>query len=173
MNHGFTVMALRLSSSCRSGTHQTHRCRKKTRQSSQPCQVHVDRFTSTFNGLYSSNSNPLFITISGKFYCELLKWLREAIRPKRPEKYKNNTWFLHHDNAPAHTSLHGLTHSNFPKHKYFTPSFSWPCFLWFYPTSSDEITPEWVRFNSIKKIQAETQKVLNALTYETFQEHME
>jgi len=31
--------------------------------------------------------------------------LREAVRRKRPEAWTNNTWMLHHDNAPAHASL--------------------------------------------------------------------
>jgi len=44
-------------------------------------------------------------TINGKFYCEVLKWLREGIQCKRPDKCKKNNWFLHHDNTPAHTSL--------------------------------------------------------------------
>jgi hypothetical protein len=44
-------------------------------------------------------------TINGKFYCEVLKQLRKGIRRKRPDKWKNNNWFLHHDNEPAHTSL--------------------------------------------------------------------
>jgi hypothetical protein len=34
-----------------------------------------------------------------------LKRLREGIWHKRPDRWKNNNWFLHHDNAPAHTSL--------------------------------------------------------------------
>jgi hypothetical protein len=42
-------------------------------------------------------------TVNGKFYCEVLKQLREDIRRKRPDKWKNNNWFLHHDNAPDHT----------------------------------------------------------------------
>jgi len=44
-------------------------------------------------------------TVNGKFYCEALKRLREGIRCKRPDKWKNNNWFLHHDNTPAQTSL--------------------------------------------------------------------
>jgi hypothetical protein len=44
-------------------------------------------------------------TINGKFYCEILKWLREGIQCKRPDRWKKNSWFLHHDNAPTHTSL--------------------------------------------------------------------
>jgi hypothetical protein len=34
-----------------------------------------------------------------------MKRLREAERRKRPEGWRNRTWMLHHDNAPAHTSL--------------------------------------------------------------------
>jgi hypothetical protein len=34
-----------------------------------------------------------------------LKRLMEGIRRKSPNKWKNNNWFLHHDNALAHTSL--------------------------------------------------------------------
>ena len=34
-----------------------------------------------------------------------MRCLREAIRKKRPELWKNNLWLLHHDNAPAHSSL--------------------------------------------------------------------
>jgi hypothetical protein len=31
--------------------------------------------------------------------------LRENVRRKRPELWHNHNWLLHHDNAPAHTSL--------------------------------------------------------------------
>jgi hypothetical protein len=44
-------------------------------------------------------------TINGKFYCEVLKQLREGVRRKHPDKWKNDNWFHHHDYAPAHTSL--------------------------------------------------------------------
>jgi len=36
---------------------------------------------------------------------EVLKRLREKDRRKRPEIFANNSWILHHDNAPAHTAL--------------------------------------------------------------------
>jgi len=44
-------------------------------------------------------------TVNGKFYCEVLKRLREGIWRKCPDKWKKNNWVLHHDNAPTHTSL--------------------------------------------------------------------
>ena len=34
-----------------------------------------------------------------------MRKLRKAIRQKRPDLWKNNNLLLHHDNAPAHTSL--------------------------------------------------------------------
>ena len=44
-------------------------------------------------------------TVNKEFYLNILKRLREAVRRKRPEAWTNNTWLLHHDNAPAHVSL--------------------------------------------------------------------
>jgi hypothetical protein len=44
-------------------------------------------------------------TMNRWYYLEVLKHLRENVRRKRPQLWKNNSWILHHDNAPAHTSL--------------------------------------------------------------------
>ena len=30
--------------------------------------------------------------------------LRESVRRKQPEKWRDGDWILHHDNVPAHTS---------------------------------------------------------------------
>jgi hypothetical protein len=38
------------------------------------------------------------------YYLEVLKCLRENVRRKRPQLWRNNSWFLHHDSAPAHAS---------------------------------------------------------------------
>jgi hypothetical protein len=38
-------------------------------------------------------------------YCDILRRLRENARQKGPELWRNHNWLLHHDNAPAHTSL--------------------------------------------------------------------
>jgi hypothetical protein len=39
------------------------------------------------------------------YYLEVLKHLREYVRRKRPQLWRKNFWFLHHDNVPAHASL--------------------------------------------------------------------
>ena len=36
---------------------------------------------------------------------EVLERLCEKVRRKRPELFANNSWILHHDNAPAHMAL--------------------------------------------------------------------
>jgi histone-lysine N-methyltransferase SETMAR len=77
---------------------------KKSASSSQHRQVPVDYFFD-FQGIVHREFVPPGQTVSGKFYSEVLKRLREGIRHKRPDKWKNNNWFLHHDNVPAHTSL--------------------------------------------------------------------
>ncbi|UYV75280.1 hypothetical protein LAZ67_12003281 [Cordylochernes scorpioides] len=44
-------------------------------------------------------------TVNKEYYLQVMRNLREAIRQKRPDLWKNKNWLLHHDNAPSHTSL--------------------------------------------------------------------
>ena len=44
-------------------------------------------------------------TVNQVYYFEVLKRLREKVRRKRQEIFANNSWILHHDNAPAYTAL--------------------------------------------------------------------
>lgn len=39
-----------------------------------------------------------------EYYLSFMSYLREAIRKKKPELWRDNSWFLHHDNAPTHTA---------------------------------------------------------------------
>jgi len=43
-------------------------------------------------------------TVNGHFHVQILQRLRDAVRRKRRDKWQGE-WFLHHDNAPRHTSL--------------------------------------------------------------------
>uniref|UniRef100_T1HJL4 Uncharacterized protein n=1 Tax=Rhodnius prolixus TaxID=13249 RepID=T1HJL4_RHOPR len=45
------------------------------------------------------------IIINQHYYREMLAQLRERVRKKRPDLWKNKSWALHQDNAPAHTAL--------------------------------------------------------------------
>ena len=43
--------------------------------------------------------------VNKEYYLEVICRLREAFRQKRTELWKNQSWILHHDNAPPHTIL--------------------------------------------------------------------
>ena len=55
-------------------------------------------------GIVHHEYTPDGQTINKEFYLEVLRHLRESVRRKRPEKWRDGDWILHHDNAPAHTS---------------------------------------------------------------------
>ena len=40
-----------------------------------------------------------------EMYIDILRRLRDAVRRKRPEKWRTDSWFLLHDNASAHRSV--------------------------------------------------------------------
>jgi hypothetical protein len=46
------------------------------------------------------------MTLAYQVYClEVMRRMREKVRRKRPEVFANNSWILHHDSAPAYTTL--------------------------------------------------------------------
>ena len=55
-------------------------------------------------GIVHNEYAPDGQTINKEFSLEVLRHLRESVRRKRPEKWRDGDWILHHDNAPAHTS---------------------------------------------------------------------
>jgi len=48
---------------------------------------------------------PTGQTVNQVYSLEVLERLHEEVRRKRTELFANNSWILHHDNAPAHTAL--------------------------------------------------------------------
>jgi len=44
-------------------------------------------------------------TVNQVYYKEVLTNLHEWVRRRRPEMWKNDSWVLHQDNAPAHNAL--------------------------------------------------------------------
>jgi histone-lysine N-methyltransferase SETMAR len=107
-------------------------------------------------------------TMNGNFYCEVLKLLRE----KRPVKWCNNSWALHHDNAPAHTLL--LVRRFFPSmkmshppHHPYSPDLA-PCDFFLFPKMKLKLKGQ--RFESSEEIQAELQDMTKMLTQSDFQQ---
>jgi len=76
-------------------------------------------------------------TVNGKFYSEGLRRLRENVRHKWPEVWKNEDRLLHHNNVPAHTSLvvrEFLTKNNMTTvlHPAYSPDLA-PCDFYAFP----------------------------------------
>jgi len=53
--------------------------------------------------------------VNKQLYQEVLARLRDAVRRERLELWENQTWMLHHDNAPTDASL--LIRSYLAKHQ--------------------------------------------------------
>ena len=110
-------------------------------------------------------------TFNAAFYVEALKRLRENVRRKRPDQWRNNTWLLHHDNAPAHTALLTrcfLTDNNMTvvSHPPYSPDLA-PSDFFLFPKLKMKLKGR--RFQT-EEIQAESQAVLNTLRENDFQE---
>jgi len=93
--------------------------------------------------------------------------MRVGIRRKRPDKWKKNNWFLHHDTAPAHTSLvvrQFLTYKNITviPHLLYSPELA-PCEVFLFPKMKLRLKRR--RFDTTEEIHAKTQEVIDTITF--------
>ena len=58
-----------------------------------------------YRGVVHHEFLPEGQTANKKYYLGVMIRLREAIRQKRPDLWANNSWILHHDNAPSHNAI--------------------------------------------------------------------
>jgi hypothetical protein len=56
------------------------------------------------DGLVRHEVVPTGPSVTGHFYMQVLRRLRNEVQRKRRYKWQGQ-WFLHHDKAPSHTSL--------------------------------------------------------------------
>jgi hypothetical protein len=75
------------------------------------CESHADSFVD-IKGVVHHEFLHQGQTIHHWYNLEELKCLRENLRRKIPQLWRNNSWFLHHDNAPANALL--LIHDFWP-----------------------------------------------------------
>ncbi len=80
-------------------------------------------------------------TVNTERYCEVLRTLKERVRRKRPDLWGGrngvHNWLLHHDNAPAHTSvltlaLIGSSGIDMVPHPPYSPDLA-PCDFFLFP----------------------------------------
>jgi hypothetical protein len=89
-----------------------------------------------------------------------------------PECWRKQTWLLHHDNSPSHTSV--FTQLFLVKHKMaviphplYSPDLV-PCDFLLFPKMKLKLKGRW--FCTIEEIQADSPRVLDTLTENDFQE---
>ena len=73
---------------------------KKGRQARNKTKVMLLAFFDSEGVVYHEYA-PDGQTINKEFYVELLRRLRKSVHRKRQEKWRDDDWILHYDNAPA------------------------------------------------------------------------
>ena len=134
---------------------------KKTRQVRSATKTMLIVFFDV-RGIVHHEFVPRDRTVNSDFYCDVLRRLKQAVRRKRPDLWKNRSWRLHHDNAPAHTSFRTtefLTKSNVAlvPHPPYSPDLA-PCDFSFFPQMKMKLKGN--RYDTIEEVQSATRAVL-------------
>lgn len=109
-------------------------------------------------------------TITESFYCDVLRHLCESVKHKRPTLWSSKDWLLHHDIAPAHTSL--LVREFLENTSIITvphPPYSSdlaPSDFFLFPKMKYRMKPF---YESIDDFQAELPKILKTITEEDYE----
>ena len=110
-------------------------------------------------------------TVNQEFYLDVLRRLRENVRRKRPELWRSGEWFLHQDNAPAHTALSvtgylaSLGWTIIP-HPPYSPDLA-PCDFFLFPTMKKTLKGK--RFATVEEVKTASQEALNNIKLQQFQ----
>lgn len=147
---------------------------KKARQVRSNVKVLLTVFFD-YNGVVHHEFLPTGRTVNKEYYKEVMQRLREAIRLKRSELWKNKSWILHHDNASAHTSMlvrDFLAKNNtviMPQPPY-SPDLA-PCDFFLFPKLKRPMKGK--RFATIDEIKSESKNELMAIPKSAFQKCFE
>lgn len=147
---------------------------KKARQVRSNVKVLLTVFFD-YNGLVHQEFLPQGRTVNKEYYLEVMRRLREAIRRKRPGLWKNNSWVLHHDNAPAHTSLLvnnflAKTNTTIMPQPPYSPDLA-PCDFFLFPKLKRPMKGR--RFATIADIKSASLTELQSIPKSAFQECFE
>jgi len=114
---------------------------------------------------------PTGQTVNQVYYLEVLERLREKVRRKRPELFANNSWILHHDNAPAHKALSmreflATKQINVLEHPVYSPDIA-PSDFFLFPKIKEVLKGR--HFDDIADIRSNTRAALKAVPQNQFQ----
>jgi len=107
-----------------------------------------------------------------QFYLKVLKRLCDKVRKKRPQMWSSGDWFLHHENAPAHTALsvqQFLVKKNnmtVIPHPTYSSKLA-PCDFFLFPRMKGQMKGK--RFADVSEVKKKTLEVLNNISTEEFQ----
>jgi len=113
---------------------------------------------------------PRNATVNSEYFKGLLEHLRNDVHRKRPEKWANS-FILHHDNVPCHTSLQVrqfLSNKNIMvcPHPPYSPDLAL-CDFWLF--AKVKMTMKSKRFESVQDIKAAMTAQLKTLTKKDLQ----
>lgn len=137
---------------------------KKPRQSRSKIKVMLTVFFD-YRGVVHSEFLPEGQTVNKHYYLEVMKRLRNSVRRKRPDLWNNNSWILHHDNAPSHTStivreFLAKNSTNIIDQAPYSPDMA-PCDFFLFPKLKLPLRGR--RFESIEVIKENSTKELKAI----------
>jgi len=58
-----------------------------------------------YNDIVHHEFLPEGQTVNKEYYLSVIRRLREAVRQKKKDLRANNSWILHHNNAPSHSAI--------------------------------------------------------------------
>ena len=104
-------------------------------------------------------------TLNQVYYKNVLTTLREHVRRRRPDMWKNASWILHYNNAPAHNALsvkRYLAKNNIPvmEHPPYSPDLA-PCDFFLIPKIKSAL--KGTRFESADAVKAKSDATLEQL----------
>lgn len=113
----------------------------------------------------------LFLKVKQHYYKEVLMKIREKIRKKRPNLSRNDSWFLHQDNAPAHNALSvkqffAEKRIPVPEHPPYSPDLA-PCDFYLLPNIKSALKE--THFQSVEDVKVKTAELLKSLTLDDLQ----
>lgn len=128
-----------------------------------------------YNGIVHKEFLPPGKTVNKEYYKSVMIRLREAIRKKRPNLWRDQSWILHHDNAPAHAShlvsdFLAKNNTTVLAQPPYSPDLA-PCDFFLFPKLKKSMKGH--RYSTIEEIKAETLKVLYSIPNMAFQKSLE
>ena len=143
---------------------------KKFRQSKSRVKTMLITFFD-IRGIVHYEFLPAGQTVNQTYYIEVLKRLREKVRRKRHDFFADNSWFLHHDNAPAHTALSvreflASKQITVLEHPPYSPDLA-PNDFFLFPKIKEVLKGK--NFDDIEDIKANATAALTAITEKDFQ----